>query len=796
MLELSTPIKYVKRVGERVAEGMAKRGVETVEDLLYHLPFRYEDRLNPLPMSALVAGTMSSVIGEVRGSVLLRTRGGPLFEMTLGQGLGSLKCMWFNGTYLQDKFKLGQMVAVYGKLEASRSGGAGKFKMIQPQFEILPSANSPEAEFVMLEMGRIVPVYESLGGTTPWGAKLGSRWLRRVLWGIFEELEETQAESKLTETLPIAMRDRLKIPGRLEALRTVHFPAAGTPMAELMSFATRGHKRLIFEEMFYLELGLELKRRRMRERVGTVFATNVKVREAIKQVLPFHPTAAQKRVLGEIASDMRRTQPMRRLLQGDVGSGKTIVAMQAALVAIENGYQAALMAPTEILATQHYLSARKLLGKAVSPTTGKPYRVTLLTGSLDEAAKREARGRIFRGETDLAIGTHALIEDKVDFENLGLVIVDEQHRFGVQQRFKLMRKPNAEGVSSEPDVLVMTATPIPRTLALTLYGDLDASVINELPPGRTPIVTRRTTEERAVDVWEFVRKQVAQGRQAYIVYPVIEGAKDDQPELDFAHDPVVELEPVKASAGTRATASSNALRNAAEKKGKKSVGTKTAKGAKGKAGKPEALFPKKPLRAASDMYEELRTGALAGLRLGLLHGRLSADDKEVAMARFQRGDTDVLIATTVIEVGVDVPNASVMVIEHAERFGLAQMHQLRGRVGRGAAKSYCILMTGGNVTEQAEARLDAMVRTQNGFELAELDLQQRGPGEFFGTKQAGLPEFRVANLLRDRAVLELAKVEATRFVEKPDPAIAREELDAVWARLKQQWQRRYGLVEA
>jgi ATP-dependent DNA helicase RecG len=804
---------------------MAKRGVETVEDLLYHLPFRYEDRLNPLPMSALVAGTMSPVIGEVRGSVLLRTRSGPIFEMTLGQGLGSLKCMWFNGTYLQDRFKLGQMVAVYGKLEASRSGGAGKFKMIQPQFEILPAANSPEAEFVMLEMGRIVPVYESLGGTTPWGAKLGSRWLRRVLWGIFEELEEGwgKADSsaalrndkqaalqsdkqaalqndKPLETLPRAMRERLKLPGRLEALRTVHFPVAGTPMTELMSFRTPGHKRLIFEELFYLELGLELKRRRLRERVGTVFATNVKVREAIKQVLPFHPTAAQKRVLGEIAGDMRRTQPMRRLLQGDVGSGKTIVAMQAALVAIENGYQVALMAPTEILATQHYLSARKLLGSAISPTTGKPYRVTLLTGSLDEATKREARGRIFRGETDLAIGTHALIEDKVDFENLGLVIVDEQHRFGVQQRFKLMRKPNAEGVSSEPDVLVMTATPIPRTLALTLYGDLDASVIDELPPGRSPIVTRRTTEERAQDVWEFVRKQVTLGRQAYIVYPVIEGAKDDQPELDFAHDEAgnevpgagyegVQAEPLTASAGKRNAGPSTALRSAQDDKssrGKKK--TKTAKA--------EKLFAKKALRSASQMYDELREGALKGLRLGLLHGRLSADDKEVAMRRFQRGDTDVLIATTVIEVGVDVSNASVMVIEHAERFGLAQMHQLRGRVGRGAAKSYCILMTGGNVTEQAEARLDAMVRTQNGFELAELDLQQRGPGEFFGTRQAGLPEFRVANLLRDRAVLEQAKVEAAKFVEKPDPAIAREELDAVWARLKHQWQRKYGLVEA
>jgi len=331
---------------------------------------------------------------------------------------------------------------------------------------------------------------------------------------------------------------------------------------------------------------------------------------------------------------------------------------------------------------------------------------------------------------------------------------------------------------------VMTATPIPRTLALTVYGDLDASVIDELPPGRSPIVTRRTTEERAEDVWGFVRKQVEAGRQAYIVYPVIEGAKDDQPELDFARD-----EPEEGVANVKAD-SSAALRNNNKKStlGKKTKGTKA---------KTETLFePKKVLRAATDMYEELRRGPLAGLRLGLLHGRLNADDKEVAMRRFQRGDIDVLIATTVIEVGVDVANATVMVIDHAERFGLAQMHQLRGRVGRGAAKSYCILMTGGKVSEQAEARLDAMVRTQNGFELAELDLQQRGPGEFFGTRQAGLPEFRVANLIRDRAVLELAKAEAGRFAESPDPAVSREEKDAVWARLKHQWQRKYGLVEA
>jgi ATP-dependent DNA helicase RecG len=792
-------MKFVKRVGERVAVELSKRGVETVEDLLYHLPFRYEDRLNPVPMSALQAGTMASVIGEVRGTVLLQTRHMPLFEMTVGQGLNTVKCMWFRGTYLRDKFHVGQMVALYGKLEPSRSH-AGKFKMIQPQFEILPGHGDPDAEFSMLEVGRIVPVYESLGGTTAWGAKLGSKWLRRVIWSLFEELasDAVKEPGVVVETLPLALRGRLSLPGRLEALKAVHFPEAGTPMTELMSAATPGHRRLIFEELFYLELGLELKRRRMREREGTAFVTNVKVREAIKQVLPFHPTSAQKRVLGEIASDMRRPQPMRRLLQGDVGSGKTIVAMQAALVAIENGYQAALMAPTEILATQHYLSARKLLGEVLSPRTGKPYRVTLLTGSLDEATKREARGRIYRGETDLAIGTHALIEDKVDFDNLGLVIVDEQHRFGVQQRFRLMKKPGA----LDPDVLVMTATPIPRTLALTLYGDLDASVIDELPPGRTPIVTRRTTEERAEDVWAFVRKQVEAGRQAYIVYPVIEGAKDDQPELDFARDQ--EPEEVNAEAGKKTAGPSAAMRSAqndtsgkSAKKNARAAKAPPASKAKGKSSKAEKLFePKKPLRAATDMYEELRTGLLAGLRLGLLHGRLSADDKEVTMRRFQRGDIDVLIATTVIEVGVDVANASVMVIEHAERFGLAQMHQLRGRVGRGAAKSFCILMTGGRVTEQAEARLDAMVRTQNGFELAELDLQQRGPGEFFGTRQAGLPEFRVANLIRDRAVLELAKVEAVRFASEPDPAVSKTEKDAVWARLKLQWQRKYGLVEA
>jgi ATP-dependent DNA helicase RecG len=535
---------------------------------------------------------------------------------------------------------------------------------------------------------------------------------------------------------------------------------------------------LIFEELFFLELGLELKRKKLRQRQGIPFATNAEVRSALRQVLPFHPTKAQKNALGEIVADMRSPEPMRRLLQGDVGSGKTIVALQAMLVAIENGYQAAMMAPTEILATQHYLAARKLLGRAA-----KEYKVVLLTGSLDLDRKRRARGQIYRGEAQLVIGTHALIEEKVEFARLGLVVVDEQHRFGVMQRFKLMKKPgDSEGPPSEPDVLVMTATPIPRTLALTLYGDLDASVLDELPPGRTPIVTRRVSGERSEEVWEFVRKQVALKRQAYIVYPVIEGARDDQPELDFA------AADAEGSINLDATPA---------KKARKSTGkAKKSELFPALQAGPEAEEQKLDLRSATQMYDELRSGPFRDLRVGLLHGRLSADDKEVTMSRFQRGETDVLVATTVIEVGVDVPNATVMVVDHAERFGLAQLHQLRGRVGRGAAKSFCVLMTGDRVSDQAEERLAAMVRTQNGFELAELDLKMRGPGEFFGTRQAGLPSFRVANLVRDRELLELAKREAAQFVLGPEAGVPDAERRRVWDHLRQSWQRRYGLMEA
>jgi ATP-dependent DNA helicase RecG len=760
---LDTEVMYVRGVGPRVAEQLKAKNILAAEDLLYHLPFRYEDRQNPRSLDELKAGETASVIAEVRGSILLRTRHAPIFELTVGQGRHALKCLWFHGSYLEGKFKAGQTIALFGKIEPSRS--TSNFKMIQPQFELLPD-DSDDAETRLLEVGRITPVYESLGGS-----RLASRWLRKTIFHLLESVR-----GQVPECLPRNLLTRLNLPDRETSLREVHFPPEGTPFSQLASASTPAHRRLIFEELFFLELGLELKRRRLRERPGIPFATTDKVREAIREVLPFHPTAAQKRALGEIVQDMRAPSPMRRLLQGDVGSGKTIVALQAMLVALENGFQAALMAPTEILATQHFLAARKLLERS----SRRP-RIVLLTGSLDDDRKRQVRREINRGDAQLIIGTHALIEEKVEFDRLGLVIVDEQHRFGVLQRFKLMKKPRPDGSEdAEPDVLVMTATPIPRTLALSLYGDLDVSILDELPPGRTPIVTRSVPGEESEKVWEFVRKQVALGRQAYIVYPVIEGSKDDQPELDFSHDP-------DSDAGLNLTPPA------------------PAKKSKPKRKTPEPLFPtakleasptaKSGLKSAVEMHEKLRTGALSGLRVGLLHGRLDADEKEIIMRRFQRGEIDVLVATTVIEVGVDVPNATVMVVEHAERFGLAQLHQLRGRVGRGAHKSYCILITGPRISPLGEERLNAMVRTQDGFELAELDLVMRGPGEFFGTRQAGLPEFRVVNLLRDREVLEIAKIEAARFAADSTEATEAERA-CIRAHLKNKWQRWYGLVEA
>jgi ATP-dependent DNA helicase RecG len=656
----------------------------------------------------------------------------PIFELTVGQDRSAIKCVWFNGTYLRDRFKPGQVLALYGKVEPpfGRSGGSGRLQMTQPQFEVLgPSSDDPEQGDLMdaklqesLEMGRIVPIYESAGNQM-----LSSRWFRHVIHRVLRELAP-----EIPDGIPPAVRAHLGLIPRRQAFQEAHFPVTGESAADLQSCNTPAHRRLIFEELFFLEVGLELKRRNLRRRTGISFDLNDKVRGAIKSFLPFHPTAAQKRVLAEIAADMKPPVPMRRLLQGDVGSGKTIVALEAAVIAIENGYQAALMAPTEILATQHYLGARKLL-------EDHGYRVVLLTGSLEEDRKRDTRRHISRGNAQLVIGTHALLEEKVEFAKLGLIVVDEQHRFGVMQRWRLMRKPSDE--IAEPDVLVMTATPIPRTLALTLYGDLDVSILDELPPGRTPVVTRCVSDERADEVWDFVRKQAAMKRQSYVVYPVIEGSGEEAHQFQ-----------------------------------------------------PDGAKTKIPLKAATDMHDSLQK-LLPDLKIGLLHGRLNSDEKELVMRRFQRGEIDVLVATTVIEVGVDVPNATVMVIEHAERFGLSQLHQLRGRIGRGSAKSYCVLMTGGKVSPEAKQRLDAMVKTQDGFAIAELDLKLRGPGEFFGTKQAGAPSFRVADLIRDRNLLEIARTEAQQIVNVEDAKVTSAERAAVMSHLKTHWQRRYGLVE-
>jgi ATP-dependent DNA helicase RecG len=716
MLELTTPVQYVKGIGPKLAEILATKGIATVGDLLNYLPFRYEDRLNPRGIGELRPGEMATVIGEVRNSGLFRTRRMPIFQLTVGQGRSRLKCLWFNATYLQDKFKPGQLIALYGKVE--EDSHSGELQIVQPQFEMLGDSGGDGADdkaATSLEVGRIVPIYESAGQ-----GRVTARWFRRVIRTALDDLTP-----ELAETIPAAVRERLALVSPREALWKVHWPEAGESFEDLQSSRTPAHIRLIFEELFFVELGLELKRRQQKAQTGIAFRLDDRVRQAIKKILPFHPTDAQKRVLKEIADDMQKPHPMRRLLQGDVGSGKTIIGFQAAIIAIENGYQVALMAPTEILAQQHYFSARRILENA-------GYRIVLLTGSLEADRKREIRRHIAQGNAQLVIGTHALLEEKVEFAKPGLVIVDEQHRFGVLQRLKLMKKSgdgSDEKNPAEPDVLVMTATPIPRTLALTLYGDLDLSVLDELPPGRTPIVTRRITDDRSPEVWDFVRKQVAKGHQVYVVYPVI--AENEETEL----------------------------------------------------------------KAAVKMYRELSGKVFADLKVGLLHGRLDAELKDQVMRMFQKGELQILVATTVIEVGVDVPNATVMVIEHAERFGLAQLHQLRGRIGRGAAKSYCILMTGGKVTEEGERRLDAMVRTNDGFQIAELDLELRGPGEFFGTRQAGMPSFRVANLIRDRQLLELAKREAAAVMAGPNTEVTQVEISRALVALRMRWQHTYGLVE-
>jgi ATP-dependent DNA helicase RecG len=699
-VSLDTEVRMIKGVGPQRAELLAKRGIYTLDDLLNYLPFRYEDRLHFSRIKDVQPNNIYTIRARVMSGQAVRGMYGrnAIYHLLVQDDSGSLPCKFFHGGYLEGRLTPGQEVILHGKVEIDKLRPARR-EMVNPQVEVISAQGLDSTE-----VGRIVPIYEAVG-------TFGSRQIRRAIYATLQDLDST-----IPEILPAPLREKLHYPSRRDAVIQTHFPPAGESLEALNLFRSPAQQRLIFEEFFLYQLSLALNRIATRKADAIAFHVREdKVRAALKRILPFKPTTAQKRVLAEIAADLEKSLPMNRLLQGDVGSGKTIVALQAAVIAIENGCQAALMAPTEILAVQHFLSARRLLASG-------GYHVELLISGLKPAEKTAARERIRSGEAQLVIGTHALIEDDIEFHRLGFVAVDEQHRFGVLQRKRLMDKAARHGHS--PHVLVLTATPIPRTLSLTLYGDLEVSVLDELPPGRTPIETRMTTQSHLPGVWEFLRREAQAGHQAYIVYPVIEESK---------------LE----------------------------------------------------LKAAIEEYERLAKTVFPKLKVGLLHGRLSSEEKDDVMQRFRRNEVQILVATTVIEVGVDVPNATVMVIEHAERFGLAQLHQLRGRIGRGAQKSTCILVSPVRLTDEARARLETMVRTSNGFEIAETDLQLRGPGEFFGTRQSGELGFHVANPLRDRELLELARKEA--FAIAGDPA-QKDSLQRILRLLPAEWQRRYHLA--
>ena len=699
-ISLQTEVRMVKGVGPQRAELLAERGIYTLGDLLNYLPFRYEDRIRFSKIKEVQPNGTYTLRARVMSGQAVRGMFGrdAIYHLLVQDETGSLPCKFFHGGYLDGRLKPGQEVILHGRVDVDRLRPARR-EMVNPQIELVAGE-----EMDSTEVGRIVPIYEAVG-------TFASRQIRRAVYATLQNLDPN-----IPDILPRDLRERLKFPSRRDALIYTHFPGPEESLDALNLFRSPAQRRLIFEEFFLYQLSLALGRKAVRKENAIPFRVREdKVREALKKILPFKPTGAQKRVLAEIAADLEKTVPMNRLLQGDVGSGKTIVALQSAVIAMENGCQAALMAPTEILAVQHFLSAKRILAPG-------GYRVELLISGLKPAEKEAVREQIRAGEAQLVVGTHALIEESVEFQRLGFVTIDEQHRFGVLQRKRLMDK--AVKLGHAPHVLVLTATPIPRTLSLTLYGDLDVSVVDELPPGRTPIETRMTTQKHLPGVWESLQREVEAGHQAYIIYPVIEESK---------------LE----------------------------------------------------LKAAMEEYEALSGKVFPKLKVGLLHGRLSSEEKEEVMRRFRRNDIQVLVATTVVEVGVDVPNATVMVVEHAERFGLAQLHQLRGRIGRGAQKSYCILVAQGRLSEDGLQRLKTLVRTNNGFEIAETDLQLRGPGEFFGTKQSGELGFHVANPLRDRELLELARKEAFALTDEP---AKKDALQKVLRILPAEWQRRYHLA--
>ncbi|MCE5321746.1 ATP-dependent DNA helicase RecG [bacterium] len=663
---LDMDVQFAKGVGPRLAGILGKLDIFTVRDLIYHFPRRHEDRTHFARVASLRHGESATIRGTVLAADNVRTRGSlVLTKVAVDDGTGVIALTWFNQKYRKDQFlKLkGRQIVAYGTVADGRWG----FEIATPEWEPYSEGADP------LSSGRVVPVYPLTEG-------LFQSQVRKAIKSAVDIYAPL-----VPEVLPEDVRDRLDLMDISEALCNIHFP-------ESMAALDAARKRLVFEELFLLQLALAIRKRGMEmPGHGIRFKMPENFKQELKLILPFELTKAQKRVIKEISADMAKPACMNRLLQGDVGSGKTAVALAAMLMAVRNGYQAVLMAPTEILAEQHYLGITRMLENLGVLEIS----VDLLKGSLKSRQRRQVIERIASGQTKIAIGTHALIQEGVEFHKLGLVIVDEQHRFGVLQRAALMEK----GLS--PDILVMTATPIPRTLTLTIYGDLDVSIIDELPPGRKAIRTHWKQVGERKKVYQALRTLIDQGRQAYVVCPLIE-------ESD-----------------------------------------------------------KLQARAASELAEFLQTEMFPDYRIGLLHGQMKTDEKDAVMKAFRAGDIQILVSTTVIEVGVDVPNATCMVIEDADRFGLAQLHQLRGRVGRGDEQSFCVLICEGNSPDSIK-RMQVMSSTSDGFTIAEEDLKLRGPGEFYGTRQSGMAGLKIADIFRDIPILELARKEAFDLIDK-DP---------------------------
>ena len=690
---LGQAAQFLRGVGPRRSEQFKKLGIATVEDVLYHLPFRYEDRRALSTIRALRVGEVGSVIGEI--THLAERHVGRsqrrILEGVLRDETGLLALTWFHQiSYFRSRYQVGQRVLVHGKVEGS---AMGEKRVVHPEVELSPD----------LEGQGILPVYNK-----PTTMTVGV--MRKVVQDATTEWAE-----RLPSVLPDMVAQAARITDLRHAMQLLHAPGRDADVEALNATRSAAHRSLVFDELFFLQLGMALRRRSVEIESGLAQPERGTLTRRLRELLPFRLTGAQERVIKEIFADMAQPHPLHRLVQGDVGSGKTIVALFAALVAIENGHQAAFMAPTELLAEQHFGTINHF-AEALGVTT------VLLTSQLTRAQRRKVYERIESGEVQLAVGTHALIQEGVTFKSIGLGVIDEQHRFGVLQRAALRR------LGGTPDILLMTATPIPRTLAMAVYGDLDISVLDELPPGRQPVRTLLRHEGERAKVYDLVKHELDRGRQGYVVYPLVESSE------------VMEL------------------------------------------------------RDATTMARELARAVFADYRVGLVHGKMKAAEKDAVMRRFKAGDVQLLVSTTVIEVGIDVPNATIMVVEHAERFGLAQLHQLRGRVGRGDGAALCVLVTPFHRGEDTHRRLEAMASTTDGFKIAEIDLELRGPGEMLGTRQSGLPDFRVANLIRDQSILGEARQAAGQFL-RTDPKLEHPESQALRAVLVHRWAGRLELAE-